>query len=395
MDTDTVVITGYGIKAPGINNINQFKDVIETGTCTQEILHGRGHNGSNIVCGVVHEELDSISGQNYKRYPRSSKLGIAAAEEAFTMAKLTNTESARIAVIMGTSGGGILEVEQYANHDNNLKKIPLHYVSLGDSHTLSAAIIKHLDINGQAYTITTGCTASLDAILMGKMFLEAGYADICIVGGSDALLGDWITYGFLKTANIAENIEIAETGVPFSKSHKGFVKAEGSAVVIMERKKDVEGRGAKIWGHVKGASSNNEGLSLLRSDETGRSMIAALKGAVGDVIPTYVNSQALGLIQNDTVEYITHQHLFGSAVPITSIKGMIGHTFGSMGAIQVVSSLLSIEHGFIPPTIKTNGDGFEDLPIVFETKYQNVESVAITNHGMSGNNTCLLITKED
>ncbi|TWD93247.1 3-oxoacyl-[acyl-carrier-protein] synthase II [Neobacillus bataviensis] len=390
---DEIVITGYGVKAPGISNIGQFKVVLEQGICTQEILHGRGNNGSNIVCGVVHEDLEIISGQKYKRYPRAAQLGIAAAEEAYKMANLPSDDFARVAVIMGTSGGGILEVEKFSNHSNNLKKVPIQYVPIGDPHTLSSGITKHLGISGQAYTISTGCTASLDAILMGKLFLEAGYADICIVGGTDALLGDWITYGFLKMDAIAENVEIEETGVPFSTSHKGFVKSEGSAVVILERKKDADSRGAKIWGQVNGVASNNEALSMLMSDTTGTLMTAALKSAIGDFSPTYVNSQALGLKQNDMIDYITHTNLFGSSVPITSIKGMIGHTFGSMGAIQVVSSLLSMEYGFIPPTIKTSGDGFNDLPIVFKTKYQNVESVAITNHGVSGNNTCLLITK--
>ncbi|WHZ05769.1 beta-ketoacyl synthase N-terminal-like domain-containing protein [Neobacillus sp. YX16] len=392
---DKIVITGYGVKAPGVSNIDQFKDVLEQGICTQEILHGRGHNGSNIVCGVVHEDLNMISGENYKRYPRGAQLGIAAAEEAYKMANLPNDDFARVAVIMGTSGGGILEVEKFSNHGNNLKKVPIQYVPIGDPHTLSSGITKHLGINGQAYTLSTGCTASLDAMIMGKLFLEAGYADICIVGGSDALLGDWITYGFLKTGAITENTEIEETGVPFSTSHKGFVKSEGSAVVIMERKKDADSRGAKIWGQVSGGASNNEARSILMSDTTGTLMTAALKRAIGDRIPTYVNSQALGLKQNDMIEYISHSNLFGPSVPITSIKGMTGHTFGSMGAIQVVSSLLSMEYGFIPPTIKTSGDGFKDLPIVTKTKYQTVDSVAITNHGVSGNNTCLLITKEN
>jgi 3-oxoacyl-(acyl-carrier-protein) synthase len=392
---DKIVITGFGVKAPGVSNIDQFKEVLEQGICTQEILHGRGNNGSNIVCGVVHEELDMISGQNYKRYPRAAKLGIAAAEEAYKMANLQKDEFTRVAVIMGTSGGGILEAEKFSNHDNNLKKVPLQYIPVGDPHTLSSGITKHLGINGQAYTISTGCTASLDAIRLGKLFLEAGYADICIVGGSDALLGDWITYGFLKTGTIAENVEIEETGVPFSTSHKGFVKSEGSAVVIMERKKDAESRGAKIWGQVDGSASNNEALPMLKSDTSGCLMTSALKGAIGDCIPTYVNSQALGLVQNDMIEYITHSNLFGSKVPITSIKGMTGHMFGAMGAVQVITSLLSMEYGFIPPTIKTSGDGFNDLPIVFETKYQDVESVAITNHGVSGNNTCLFMTKHN
>jgi 3-oxoacyl-[acyl-carrier-protein] synthase II len=83
---------------------------------------------------------------------------------------------------------------------------------------------------------------------------------------------------------------------------------------------------------------------------------------------------------------------FGSNVPVTSVKGMIGHTFGAMGAMQMIASLLSMEYSFIPPTIKTSGHGFEDVPIVYSTRHQAVESVCITTHGNSGNNACLLLT---
>ena len=94
-------------------------------------------------------------------------------------------------------------------------------------------------------------------------------------------------------------------------------------------------------------------------------MLQALRTAVGGHTPTYVNSQALGLKVNDRIESIVHETLFGPSVPITPIKGMTGHTLGSMGVIRVISSLLSLEYAFIPPTIKTNAEGFEDLPIVF------------------------------
>ena len=71
----------------------------------------------------------------------------------------------------------------------------------------------------------------------------------------------------------------------------------------------------------------------------------------------------------------------------------MGHSFAAMGAIQIISSLISMEYGFIPPTIKTSGRGFEDLPIVYKTIYQPVQAVSVTNHGNSGNNACLLLTK--
>lgn len=121
-------------------------------------------------------------------------------------------------------------------------------------------------------------------------------------------------------------------------------------------------------------------------------MLSVFQETLGNTVPTYINSQALGIETNDQIERFIHNETFGLEVPITSIKGMIGHSFGAMGAMQIISSLLSMEYGFIPPTIKTKGIGFEELPIVYETRYQTVESVCITNHGSSGNNACLLMT---
>ncbi|WNR44537.1 beta-ketoacyl synthase N-terminal-like domain-containing protein [Paenibacillus roseipurpureus] len=387
---DNVVITGYGIKAPHIDNKMQFKTVLEHGICTHRVVKDR-LKGRDVVCGVIDHEFKMLRGKNLKRYPRVSRLAMAAADEAMEMAAFEDRGSLRIAVILGTSAGGISDI---AVHKNTVyEKFPIHSIALANAHSLSSAVAHHLEIVGQVYTLTTGCTSSSDAIMMGKMLLDSGTADVCVVGGSDAAVTEWSLMGFLKMQGITTDVDIHQTGVPFSKGHQGFVMAEGAGVLILEREKSARQRGAKLFGVIKGVASANDGTSILASDETGQNMLQALSTAVGDHTPTYVNSQALGLKVNDEVDSIVHKTLFGSSVPITSIKGMTGHTLGSMGVIQVISSLLSIEYGFIPPTIKTNGDGFEDLLIVMETQYKKINSIAVTTHGYGGNNTCLFITK--
>ena len=162
--------------------------------------------------------------------------------------------------------------------------------------------------------------------------------------------------------------------------------------MMLERRQSADARRQSIYGKVERVISRNEGQKLLNSDSTGRHMLDVFQDTVGDTLPSYVNSQALGIALNDQIERFILKETFGLSVPITSIKGMIGHTFGAMGAMQIISSLLSMEYGFIPPTIKTLGHGFEDIPIVYETRHQAVESVCITTHGSSGNNACLLLT---
>lgn len=390
---DDIVITGYGIKAPGILDKINFLNVLDKGICTQSILQNADEPQTSMVAGLIDDNFQEINGVNYQRYPRSVRMAIAAALDAAEMSKLNYFKPNRVAVIMGTSAGAILEIEQYATDAFDFKKFPLHGVSIVDTHTLSSSVAEAIGLCGSAFTVTTGCTASLDAILIGKHLLESGSVDACIVGGTDAPLGQWTINGFKKIRVLSTETSIEKAGVPFSTKHRGFVLSEGAGVMVLERRQSAHAREQKIYGKIERVVSRNEGQKLLRSDITGRHMLEVFQETIGNTVPSYVNSQALGIEINDQIERFILKETFDSQVPITSIKGMIGHAFGAMGAMQIISSLLSMEYGFIPPTIKTSKDGFEDLPIVSETKYQAVESVCITAHGSSGNNACLLLTR--
>lgn len=388
-----IVITGYGIKAPGVIDKFSLFNVLHNGICTQSILESESHPDSGIVAGLIEDRFQEIDGVDYTRYPRSVRMAIAAAIDASAMSELNYFKPNRVAVIMGTSAGAILEIEKYATDAFDLKKFPVHGVSIVDTHTLSSSVAEAIGLCGTALTVTTGCTASLDAVLIGKQLLESGSVDACIVGGTDAPLGQWTINGFTKLRLLSTETSIEKAGVPFSAKHRGFVLSEGAGVIVLERIQSAEERGQKIYGKIERIVSKNEGQKLLSSDSTGRHMLEVFQETLGNTIPSYVNSQALGIDINDRIERFILKETFGSEVPITSIKGMLGHTFGAMGAIQIIASLLSMEYGFIPPTIKTAGDGFEDIPIVYKTRHQAVDSVCITTHGSSGNNACLLLTR--
>jgi 3-oxoacyl-(acyl-carrier-protein) synthase len=389
---DDIVITGYGIKAPGVYDKISFLNVLDKGICTQSILKNDNQPNTTIVAGLIEENFLEINGESYKRHPRIVRMAIAAAMDASKMSNLDYFKPHRVAVIIGTAAGAILEIEQYSAASFDLKSFPIQGVSIVDTHTLSGSVAEALGSCGPTFTLTTGCTASIDAVLMGKLLLESGTVDACIVGGTDAPLGQWTINGFKKIRALSTETSIDQAGVPFSTDHRGFVLAEGAGVIVLERRQSAQAREQRIYGKIERVISRNEGQKLLSFDETGRHMLEVFQEAVGNTKPSYVNSQALGIGTNDQIERFILMETFGSDVPITSIKGMIGHTFGAMGAMQIISSLLSMEYGFIPPTIKTSGNGFEDVPIVYETRHQAVESVCITTHGSSGNNACLLLT---
>lgn len=389
---ENIVVTGMGIKAAGIANNEQFLEVLKNGTCHLSVLKSVQQSESKIVAGVVDEAFATDEFEAYKRYPRAVKMAIAAAKEAIEMANITNYPSHKIGIVLGTAAGAMKEIAEYAQDANDLKTMPLHGVALVDAHTLSNAVCEVIGANGTSFTIMTGCTASIDALLVGQQLIQSGVIDVCLVGGADAPLNDWTTNGFKKIRALTNETDIEKAGVPFSTSYKGFVVAEGAAVLVLEREQAAKQRQQKIYGKVERVVSRNEGLKMLRSDATGTHMLEVFQQTVGQIKPTYINSQALGMEINDRIEQKIAEQCFGNQVPITSIKGMIGHTFGAMGAMQMISSLLSIEHRFIPPTIKTDKKGFEQLPLVMETTSQDISSVVVTTHSSSGNNACVLIS---
>lgn len=389
---ENIVVTGMGIQAPGIANTEQFLDVLKNGVCNLSVLTSAQEPESKLVAGVVKETYTTAEFKEYKKYPRAVKMAIAAAKEAIEMANLASYPSHKIGVVLGTAAGAIKEIAEYSQGANHLKMMPLHGIALVDAHTLSNAVCEAIGANGTSFTIMTGCTASIDALLVGQQLIQSGMVDICLVGGADAPLNDWTKNGFKKIRALTNETDIAKAGVPFSVSYKGFAMAEGAGVIVLERELAAKQRQQKIYGKIERVVSRNEGLKMLRSDTTGQHMLEVFKQTVGEVKPTYINSQALGMEINDRIEQKLAEQCFYNEVPITSIKGMIGHTFGAMGAMQMIASFLSMAHQFIPPTIKTDKKGFEQLPLVMEMTAKEISSVVITTHSSSGNNACVLIS---
>ncbi|MFC5448504.1 beta-ketoacyl-[acyl-carrier-protein] synthase family protein [Paenibacillus aestuarii] len=389
-----IVVTGYGMKGPMIDNTKQFQQILENGTCTLNICQKIGPNETDILCGQIAHTKHRIDGKNYRSYPKVARLALLAAVEAVEMAGLREKmQGRRVAVIIGTSTGGLIDIEKGAAFSSagNSSQFPPLSAGLSNFHSGASAITAHFGLNGLTLTLTNGCTASTDAIVMGKLLLETGQADICMVGGAEAPITPFAIYSFYKGNDMNGTAEAF--GRPFQEDCDGFVFSEGAGVLILEREADALQREIAVQGIVAKGSSNNDGLSIYKSDLSGTWMIEAMRELMEGQMPTYVNSQALGLDSNDNVEKEVHRQLFDASVPITSIKGMIGHPFGAAGAMQAISALISIRDGFIPPTTRSNGCGFEDLPIVFETMRRHVQSVAITSHGFGGNNSCLLISK--
>jgi 3-oxoacyl-(acyl-carrier-protein) synthase len=392
-----IVCTGYGIKAANTVNIEDFLFNLQNGVCCLEVVEGAGpHNETNIV-GLIKEGLEEFENdKQLKRLPRVTKLGIAAAKEAIQSANL-NIKGKKVGLFFGISLGAIREdVFQdsviYAREEQ-YRKIPITLPHFCNYNSITAEIGHEIGTNGITKTISTGCTSSLEAIEEAMLYLQSGKIDVAIVGGTDSPICKGTTYGFAKTRVLPFNQTLEEGAVPFQESSEGFAMSEAAGAIVLERIEGAIQRGAEIKGEIVDIVSNNDGVYIFSLENTGDQMIKALQEVTNGRKPDYINSQALGIQLNDQIEKRASEELFHHQIPYTSIKSMYGNPFGTIGIIQVISALLSIENNFIPPTIRTNKKGYEEMNIVTKTQYQEVNEVAITNHGYGGNNACAYIKK--
>lgn len=154
-------------------------------------------------------------------------------------------------------------------------------------------------------------------------------------------------------------------------------------------------RNASILGIVEETSVTQDAISPYQSDSTGLLMEKAVAECIKENMPTYINSQALGIMENDHIEVGVYKQFFANSnIPITSIKGTVGHPMGVAPLFQIIASLISISKSFIPPTISEEiNDYYHDYPIVTSVMEQDVDRVLITAHGYGGNNGCAMIAK--
>ena len=392
-----IVVSGYGLIAPNTRNVEEFLYNLQHGVNSLELIDGEGYQNESNIVGVIHKGLEEVDeDRKIKRLPKVTKLGIVAGKEALKSAEI-DLDGKKVGVFIGTSLGSITErpFQDSVLHINNneYRKIPITFPHYVNYHSITSSIAHFLGVKGVTKTITTGCTSSLEAIESALLYLKSGKLDVAIVGGTESSIDRTVTYAFARTRVLPLNQSLKDGAVPFHEDSKGFAVAEAAGVIILEREEDALYRGAPIKGEVVDVISNNDGVYIYSMDESGDQMLNALKEITLNRSPDYINSQALGIRQNDKIEERCSRELFNHQTPYTSIKSMYGNPLGASGILQVVSSLLSLEYNFIPPTIRTTKKGYEDMNIITETMYKKINEVAITNHGHGGNNAGAYIRK--
>lgn len=216
------------------------------------------------------------------------------------------------------------------------------------------------DCQGPSNTITEGDASSGLAIGEAFRILQKSRADVMISGGADSKIHP-LSYIRARMIGLLTHWtgspELASR--PFDIQASGLVLGEGAGILIMERLDHANARSAKIYGEVIGIGSGSDARRITEPC-TGQGMVHAIKAALRDAGLTaedpsisHIHAHGIGVPSLDAAEASAIREVFSNRldIPVTSTKGATGNMGAGNGGVELISSLLAIREGFIPPII--------------------------------------------
>lgn len=332
-----------------------------------------------------------------RRVDRFAQVSVAAALEAWNQAGIDEIGSDRLGVIFGTGIGGMttLTAQERVLSSKGANRVSPFLAPMIMPNAGAAQIAMRLGANGPVETVTTACAAGTHSLGAAARLVASGRVDVAIGGGGEAVM-DPLTF-----AGFANMTALSTSGVsrPFDADRDGFVMSEGAGALVLESLEHAQRRGATILAEILGAASTADAFHITAPREDGagaaRCMVLALDDAgltAADI--GNINAHGTSTPLNDRAESIAINAVFdSSSPPVTSNKGVTGHSLGGAGAIEAVASVQSITHGLIPPTAGlTTIDPEINLDVVHGAPRELTTPVILSNSfGFGGHNGCLIL----
>ena len=297
-----------------------------------------------------------------RRYSKASLIAVIAAREAWADAGLRLNEP-NAGVLVGSGAGGIDVAErQYGEFfGDGWKRVTPYAIPVSIVGMISSEISIALELHGISHVISTGCTSSTDAIAYAASLIRSGEAEAILTGGADACVTPGMIFGFSKMRVIATryNDNPSAASRPFDRDRDGFVLGEGAWMLVLERYDRARARGARIYATIDGYGSTCDAYHRVQMNPDGEQIVRAMRLAIersGHALEEigYVNYHGTSTVLNDAVEARCVRELLGpraADVPGSSTKSMIGHPQGASGASGIVTTVLALANGYLPPTI--------------------------------------------
>ncbi len=335
-------------------------------------------------------------------------LAVGASRQALAQAHLEISEQLApdVGVCIGSGVGGLITLhEQFAVlHEKGPKRVSPFLIPMLMINAAAGMVSLLTGAQGPTWAAVSACATSGNAIGEAYETIWRGAARVMLAGGAEKAV---TPLGMASFANMhalsRRNNDPQKASRPFDVDRDGFVMGEGAGMLVLEDLEFALERGAPILAELVGYGSTADAFHITEPAPGGvglvRAMQRALEGAgLHPEQVDYINAHGTSTQLNDATETEAIKRCFGDyaySVAISSTKSMLGHTFGAAGAVEAAISILSIQHGIMPPTINLeHPDPACDLDYTPNEARRGDVRVALSNSmGFGGHNSSLIFQR--
>ena len=267
------------------------------------------------------------------------------------------------------------------------------YIDTLDCAESTINIANYFGIKPFMATISTACSSSANAILLGSRMIQQGLVNRAICGGCDSL-SRFTVNGFASLKNVSN-----EDCKPFDQNRTGLNLGEGAGYLLLEKESDAIARGAEIIADFSGYDNSNDAYHPTAPSPDGsaayRAMERALKKAKLQAVDIgYINAHGTATDTNDAAEGKAIERMFAGKVPFSSTKPFTGHTLAAAGVIEAIFSIWAMQQNELLPNLNFETP-MESLTIqpVKEKQAKDIQHVLSNSFGFGGNNVSLIFSK--
>jgi 3-oxoacyl-[acyl-carrier-protein] synthase II len=402
-----VVVTGIGVLTPlGIGK-DEFWNGVLAERIAVDCLDRFTTAGYRSRLAAQIDNFDPsvfLSVRRRRWMDRFSQFAVAAARLALDDARFpVGAEDPEIGVYVGSALGGLAYADE--QHDvfrrDGLSGVhPLLAISVfGGASTCNISI----EFGFTGPNVANGNSCASGAVAIGDAFRAIARGDMRagLAGGVEAPLSPLVFGAFtVIRAMSTRNGDPRAASRPFDRERDGFVMAEGSGILFLERLDDALARDAHIYGEIVGFGLTNDAHHMSAPRPDGAANATAMRRALAEagLEPAdvdVINAHGSGTPLGDRSEALAINTVFaGRDVPVTATKGQHGHALGATGAWEAALSLLSFAHQIVPKTVNHVHDD-PDCPLAITREpLELAPRVVLSNSaGFGGINAALVFRR--
>lgn len=401
-----IAVTGLGLLTPGGEGAEATWEAVCAGRSLATRDPALDGLPVDFSCRLPlpEEDIDRAVGRKSWRMGRFAKLAVLAAREAVRDAGLdpATWQGTRVATVIGCGMGGTEKwEEQYLRLDRHGPgRVSPLTIPMIIPNLAAGEVSIDLGARGVGLAPATACASGATAIALARDLLAGGLCDVAVAGGTEAAVSRLCVTGFWRMGALSERADaVAGASRPFAADRDGFVLAEGAGVLVLERAADAAARGARPRALLAGCGSTSDAHHPTAPPEGAHGAEAALRTALHEagLAPDdvdHVNAHGTSTPLNDATEAALIARALPHRPSVTATKGVLGHTLGAAGAIEAALTILTLQHGRVPPiaNLQAPAPEFDIDCVTKQPRPQHIRAALSHSFGFGGHNVVLAFT---